>query len=238
MNDTSSEKVGDDVSSHGDTRPHREAWSDGTFADLLADVADVFAHRVDEDGAEALLQACLEVSGAESGVVYLDDVSGRLEIMAARRSDTRPESLPLSPAVSRALVSIRAESMTTETSHTVAFPLRSRGHAIGVVEITKSGDAPLSVATSNAVQSLADVAAATIEHLRTLEQTARLVSQLQTALDHRVVLEQAKGVLAERLGVDCHAAFREIRDTARREQKPITDVATNVVASRVNGVVQ
>lgn len=212
-----------------------DAWSDGAFADLLADVAGVFAHRVDEDGAGALLHACLEVSGANDGTVYLDDIAGRLSILASTHLDRSVHTTPPSAVVARSLVSMRAESSTDERGTTHAFPLRSRGHAIGVVELVSRLGHPLDAGTANAVQSLVDVAAATIEHLRTLEQTARLVGQLQTALEHRVVLEQAKGVLAERLGVDCHAAFREIRSTARREQKPITEIANQVVATRTNG---
>ena len=214
------------------------AWTDGTFTDLLADVADVFAHRVDADSATALLQACLEVSGALGGTVYLDDIAGRLDIVASSRPSSHPNPPSPSPVVTRALVSMRAESTTDDCGGTHAFPLRSRGNAIGVVELVTSPRMSLDTGAVNAVQSLVDVAAATIEHLRTLEQTARLVGQLQTALENRVVLEQAKGVLAERLGVDCHAAFREIRNAARREQKPISEVANSVIASRANGANQ
>lgn len=206
--------------------PHRE------FADLLADIAEVFAHRVDADGATSLLHACLEMSGSTDGTVYLDDIAGRLTV-AATTLEASPESP--SPAVTRALVSMRAEA-TNEGNDTVhAFPLRSRGHVIGVVELYSRHRHAFDSGASNAVQALADVAAATIEHVRTLEQTARLVGQLQNALDHRVVVEQAKGVLAERLGVDCHAAFHELRNTARREQKPVSDIASAVVAGRTNG---
>ena len=82
------------------------------------------------------------------------------------------------------------------------------------------------------VQCLADLAATTIEHSRTVDQTVRLVSQLQTALEHRITLEQAKGILAERLGIDCATAFREIRATACREQRPIGDFAATILAGR------
>ncbi len=187
------------------------------------------------DGAETLLQACLEVSGAIGGTVYLDDIAGRLDIVASIDVASRPA--PHSPplVVTRALVSLRAESTADDRAITHAFPLRSRGNAIGVIELVSLPDRPLDTAATNAVQSLVDVAAVTIEHLRTLEQTARLVGQLQTALENRVVLEQAKGVLAERLGVDCHVAFRELRNVARRDQRPISEVASSVVASRSNG---
>ena len=62
-------------------------------------------------------------------------------------------------------------------------------------------------------------------------QTRTLVSQLQGALDSRVVLEQAKGILAERLKVDFPTAFQELRNTARREQRPIHHVAAEIVST-------
>jgi AmiR/NasT family two-component response regulator len=59
-----------------------------------------------------------------------------------------------------------------------------------------------------------------------------LAGQLQTALNSRVVIEQAKGVLAERRGLDMETAFALLRDTARSRNRRLADLAREVVESR------
>ncbi|MTA93880.1 MAG: ANTAR domain-containing protein, partial [Actinobacteria bacterium] len=63
-----------------------------------------------------------------------------------------------------------------------------------------------------------------------INQAYLLVSQLQNALDSRVLIEQAKGVIAERNKVDFSSAFHEIRTLARQEQRPVRAVAAEIVA--------
>jgi AmiR/NasT family two-component response regulator len=58
-------------------------------------------------------------------------------------------------------------------------------------------------------------------------------ANLQRALDTRIVIEQAKGVLAERFDVDVHQAFRVMRLAARSNRILLRDLATRVVESRV-----
>jgi ANTAR domain len=60
---------------------------------------------------------------------------------------------------------------------------------------------------------------------------ARRASQLQEALDSRVIIEQAKGVLAERYSITVDDAFRLLRRTARSNRMRIHELATRVVAS-------
>ena len=57
-------------------------------------------------------------------------------------------------------------------------------------------------------------------------------ANLQRALDTRVVIEQAKGVLAERFGVDVHDAFKVLRMSARSSRVRLHDLAARVVESR------
>jgi AmiR/NasT family two-component response regulator len=60
----------------------------------------------------------------------------------------------------------------------------------------------------------------------------RTVSQLQHALDSRVVIEQAKGYVAGRDGQDLDGAFRVLRETARSQRRPVADVAREVLSTR------
>lgn len=61
-----------------------------------------------------------------------------------------------------------------------------------------------------------------------------LATQLQNALDSRIVIEQAKGVIAERAGVDIGTAFNVLRKIARSSRRSITDIATEVATGRLN----
>jgi AmiR/NasT family two-component response regulator len=79
------------------------------------------------------------------------------------------------------------------------------------------------------LQNLADIAATSIDQSRQLQQNRILVNQLQSALNSRVILEQAKGILAERMKVDFPTAFAELRSIARSSQRPIHQVAADIV---------
>jgi GAF domain-containing protein len=78
-------------------------------------------------------------------------------------------------------------------------------------------------------QVLADMATGYIINARLLSESERVNAQLQHALNSRIVIEQAKGILAERHGVDPAAAFEQLRTYARGHNTKIHDVARAVV---------
>ena len=80
-------------------------------------------------------------------------------------------------------------------------------------------------------QALADVATIGILHQRVLTRGALVNSQLQTALNSRIVIEQAKGVLAERQGFDMDQSFVQLRTMARNTNRHLSDVARQVIES-------
>ncbi len=64
------------------------------------------------------------------------------------------------------------------------------------------------------------------------ERAETLATQLQHALDSRIVIEQAKGMLSERHGLRPAEAFQRIRMQARSANRRVHDVATDIVAGR------
>jgi GAF domain-containing protein len=112
----------------------------------------------------------------------------------------------------------------------IAIPLRLRAERIGALNLfrTQTGttvdDSDLLVA-----QALADVATIGILHQRVLSRGALVNSQLQIALNSRIVIEQAKGVLAERLGLDMGQAFVHLRSMARNTNRLLGDTAREVI---------
>lgn len=81
----------------------------------------------------------------------------------------------------------------------------------------------------DAAQVLADIGASYLLNASELAEAQRTAEQLQTALDSRIVIEQAKGVLAERLGVSTDEAFQRIRASARRQSTKVAEVCRRVI---------
>jgi AmiR/NasT family two-component response regulator len=80
------------------------------------------------------------------------------------------------------------------------------------------------------MQALADVAAIALIQERVIYHGEVLTEQLQAALNSRVIIEQAKGAVAQARGVSVDEAFASIRSYARRNNRRLTDVARTIVA--------
>lgn len=111
-----------------------------------------------------------------------------------------------------------------------AVPMRLREQVIGALNLfrTSAGDIPAE-ATALA-QSLANVATISILQVRALRHSEMVAEQLQTALNSRIVIEQAKGILTERLQIGIAEAFSLMRRYARDNNEFLSDVAQQVIA--------
>ncbi|MBW3601273.1 MAG: GAF and ANTAR domain-containing protein [Actinobacteria bacterium] len=114
-----------------------------------------------------------------------------------------------------------------------SFPMRVRGTRVGAINFYQFERGSLNASEVMAGQLLADVATAYLVNGRERDERARISGQLQVALDSRVVIEQAKGKVAEQLGVDVGAAFGLLRGHARRHQAKLRTVAEEVVQDRL-----
>jgi len=110
-----------------------------------------------------------------------------------------------------------------------ALPLRLRGQAIGALNLFHKGSGPLPEADLALGQALADVATIGILQERAIRRGEAVNEQLQTALNSRIVIEQAKGVLAQRSGLDMNGAFERLRGYSRGHGLRLSDVARRVV---------
>jgi hypothetical protein len=106
---------------------------------------------------------------------------------------------------------------------------RLRGEAIGTMNLFHGQPGALPVADLALGQALADVATIGILQERAIRSREVVTEQLQTALNHRVIIEQAKGVLAHRGNLTMAAAFDRLRGYARNHNARLSEVARKIV---------
>jgi hypothetical protein len=123
----------------------------------------------------------------------------------------------------------RAGSLGVTTVHTV--PLRLREEVLGALVLPGSG---LPRGTDGLVQSLADLAAVAIVHEHAARHREEFVTQLEFALTNQAIIEQAKGVLAERHGTSGSDAFTLMTVAARRRDCPVLEIARGVLNGKVD----
>jgi GAF domain-containing protein len=122
----------------------------------------------------------------------------------------------------------RAASSGYRSVH--AIPLRLRGQVIGALNLF--GTAPSNLADDDVkiVQALADIATIALLQERAIHRGEILTEQLQGALNSRVVIEQAKGLVAGRHDLDVDQAFNLLRNYARGHNRRLVDLAHEIVS--------
>jgi GAF domain-containing protein len=107
----------------------------------------------------------------------------------------------------------------------LALPLRLRDTTIGALNLFDGQPTPIDDATLTVARAFADLAAISILQHRAATEALILNDQLSHALTSRVAIEQAKGVIAERAGIDLAEAFSRLRRYARNKNLRLTNVA-------------
>ncbi len=107
----------------------------------------------------------------------------------------------------------------------VALPLRLREVTLGALNLLSATRTPIEEADLIVARAFADLAALSILQHRASTEAQRLNEQLSAALTSRVVIEQAKGVISERAGIELAEAFARLRAYARNTNQRLTDVA-------------
>ncbi|HEX2048811.1 MAG TPA: GAF and ANTAR domain-containing protein [Acidimicrobiales bacterium] len=216
------------------------------LADTLVDDFDVVELLV------LLVERSVELLDAAAAGLVLADEDDRLRVMASTsdavevvqlfelqhdqgpcfdcwRSGEPVVAPDLSQASERwpAFVPIAVEA-GFRASH--AFPVRLRTRVLGALNLFRTEPGALSTADATAGRALADVAAISLCQVRAIRDVQLVTEQLQHALQSRIAIEQAKGMLAERGAVGMDEAFSRLRSYARARQRPLVDVAGDLVS--------
>lgn len=110
-----------------------------------------------------------------------------------------------------------------------SLPMRLRGTGLGALNLFRTDPGAMPDADVQAAQALADVATIAVLQHRAAQAAQVLNDQLSEALETRIVIEQAKGMLAEHNGLDLEAAFHRLRQHARSRNRRLADVARDVI---------
>jgi len=111
----------------------------------------------------------------------------------------------------------------------LASPIPYGDHAVGVVAVFAGTPTAWSEAEREAVVAFTELAALLILNAMEASERGRVAAELQVALDSRVVIEQAKGVLVGRHGLTTRQAFERLRGQARDQRRPLSEVARALV---------
>lgn len=203
-----------------------------------------------------LIQRCAELLEVSASAVILRDAEDRLRVAAT--SSQRAELLELfavqtddGPCVDcvRSGQPQAGGDLTGQAQHwprfaaaaqecgfraVYALPMRLRGQIVGVLTLLNTAPGALPTDQVLLGQALADIATIGILQQREIEQGELLSRQLQTALHSRVVIEQAKGVLAEHGSLSMDEAFVRLRGYARAHNQRLTPLARAVTEGTVD----
>jgi GAF domain-containing protein len=118
-------------------------------------------------------------------------------------------------------------------SSVVAVPMRAGGKVIGALNLYGTVQQPVpAIPTARVAQAMADVTAVAIEQVRLARDRVALIVQLESALESRVAIEQAKGFVAYHLDIGLDEAFVLLRHRARSSRRLLNDVALDAIDNR------
>lgn len=220
------------------------------LADTLASDFDIV------DFLQSLSADSVEILGAEAAGVMLADARGGLRLIAS--SDERMRLLELFElqgeqgpcldafATGRPVQASAADSRSRWPDFApracdagfqmmCAVPLRLRTDVIGALNLFRGTDELFTDAEMGIAQAMGEMAAIGLIQERALRERALLTEQLQAALSSRVVIEQAKGMLAEYLRMTVDDAFQLLRNYARERNRKLSHVASDVVNRKIPG---
>lgn len=227
------------------------------LATTFVELADTLGEGFDAlDFLQNLADRAVEILGVTSAGVVLLDPAGRLQLVATTShaaqvlelfalavsegpclhvAQTGQDVINLAPGQARdrwPRFTEAAEGLGIGTAHVV--PLRLRSDVLGALSLFDRGRHRLDTVDLAIVRALASVATIGLLQERSPHQQATIAQQLSSALQRRVLLEQAKGMVAELGGLDMDASFQLLLGYSRRTGEPLGETARRVADRRLD----
>jgi GAF domain-containing protein len=229
------------------------ATVDERLAQVFVETADTLVAGFDlMEFLQTLTERCVELLEVEAAGLLLADGRGTLQLVAASTEKARVAELfqiqhdegPCPDCYRTGQVVIISDIRTDQAAvrwprfaaaaremgfaGVHAIPMRLRDQVIGTLNLFHCAPHDLDPAVARAARALVDVATIGILQERAVHQQEVVAGQLQIALNSRVMIEQAKGILAERMQISPDEAFGLLRRYARNHNYPLTQLAEDV----------
>jgi len=232
---------------------------DALLAQTFVQLADSLTADFDVvDLLTLLVDRANELLGARSGGIVLGEGAERLTVVAASTEEARLLEVfqiqgegPCVDCVRSGQAVDSADLGTDERwpnftrlaegvgyRAVASFPLRLRSIVLGALNVFFTEPGAIGEIDAVIAQAMADVATIAVLQHRAKREAAEVVTQLQSALNSRIVIEQAKGVLAERAGITTNEAFSRLREYARSHNLRLTDLAADIVNRTLDAAVE
>lgn len=238
--------------------PHAMATREDRLLRVLVGIADTLASDFDAlDLFYELVTSCVDLLEVSQAGLLLTDADGMLRVVATSSEATgMVELLGIDNQGGPGLEAFRTRSQVTSGDlagdeaqqrwplfagaaissgfrAVVAVPMRLRDQGLGALDLFLTDTVELRDEDRIVAQALADLATIAILQDRAVIDDRTLITQLRTALETRVVIEQAKGIVAHEADVSMDEAFGRIRDHARRNNERLCDVTAALVSGEL-----
>jgi GAF domain-containing protein len=214
-------------------------------------VADTLTTEFDVvDLLHTLVEECAGILAIDAGGLMLADAEGNLQLMTSTSESAdlveimqlaaaegpciecfvtgQPVSVPDIEQTGDRWPDFRKAALEQGFHSAHATPMKLRGQIIGTMNLFGSSSIEVSTRDAAVAQALADVATIGILQERLIREGHLVAEQLHSALDSRIIIEQAKGVIAQALSLSMPDSFAVLRTYARNNNLTIRSVAEQV----------
>jgi GAF domain-containing protein len=221
-----------------------------TLADTLTTEYDVV------DLLDLLVRECTEILDTEAGGLMLADSEGNLQLVASTSEQVElvevmqlnagagpcldcfatgePVSVSNIDEESERWPAFREAALEQGFRSVYAAPMKLRGNVIGTMNLLSTNLGELNDRDVAVAQALTDVATIGILQERMIRESGLVSEQLQRALDSRILIEQAKGVLSQTGQMNMEEAFSTMRKFARKNQLTLHFVAEGITTRTID----